>query len=263
MRTVTRRPSAGFTLVELLVVIGIIALLIAILLPALAGARRSAIKTQCLNNFRQVGNAVLMYTVTYKGTFPGPSTKGVKAYYGLDGNIAVYLSTYLAPFLNLPQPDGSATGQLNPYFVCPAFPYDKSLIDNYVVNIAQTYVPLSQQTSPNVYGTDAIGPTARFQYPFGYASAVAGATPETPVYTISQDPMKISQIQNSESVVLIREMDSYNTTTNTTTGQPLSGITWSSGWQIIKLPFHGLQGKVATRNKLYVDGHAASVLETP
>lgn len=57
----------GFTLVELLVVIGIIALLISILLPSLNRARESAKTTQCLSNLRQIGNALATYAAEWQG----------------------------------------------------------------------------------------------------------------------------------------------------------------------------------------------------
>ncbi len=70
------RRTRAFTLVELLVVIGIIAVLISILLPALGRAQRSAKITACLSNERQLALALIMYCQENQGYFPGGRGSG-------------------------------------------------------------------------------------------------------------------------------------------------------------------------------------------
>jgi prepilin-type N-terminal cleavage/methylation domain-containing protein len=59
--------TSGFTLVEVLVVIGLIALLLALLLPALTKAREQSKQVQCMSNLRQIGAELTIYSNNYKG----------------------------------------------------------------------------------------------------------------------------------------------------------------------------------------------------
>ena len=80
----------GFTLIELLVVIAIIALLAAILFPVFAKAREKARQTACLNNERQIGIAVMQYTIDYDQSYPF-GTAGIGSnYYGQGWGGCIY-----------------------------------------------------------------------------------------------------------------------------------------------------------------------------
>jgi prepilin-type N-terminal cleavage/methylation domain-containing protein/prepilin-type processing-associated H-X9-DG protein len=68
--THARNPRTGFTLVELLVVIGIIALLMSILLPSLSRARRAANSVKCLAALREIGNGFNIYAANFRNTWP-------------------------------------------------------------------------------------------------------------------------------------------------------------------------------------------------
>jgi prepilin-type N-terminal cleavage/methylation domain-containing protein/prepilin-type processing-associated H-X9-DG protein len=85
MKIVLRRKRA-FTLIELLVVIAIVAILAALLLPALARAKDSSRRVECLNNLRQVNFAIRLYSEDFADALPAlpdpnPYPNGVGAYY--------------------------------------------------------------------------------------------------------------------------------------------------------------------------------------
>jgi prepilin-type N-terminal cleavage/methylation domain-containing protein/prepilin-type processing-associated H-X9-DG protein len=127
------KTGRGFTLVELLVVIGIIALLISVLLPALNKAREAGNTVSCLSNLRQLGQAALMMSAEKKGYIQSCSDQNIaikqdpyrtRYLWRIRNNAPEMLdwASALLPYLGAKgQPDfQTAPGAQSKVFVCPS-----------------------------------------------------------------------------------------------------------------------------------------------
>ena len=117
MNPFRKRNDSAFTLIELLVVIAIIAILAAMLLPALQQARERAKSTTCLNNFMTIGKAFSAYQDDHKGEFPSLTMGTRKWWYRsvAERIIAPYIGDDPAPTYQ-----GLCVGSGNSKVTCPS-----------------------------------------------------------------------------------------------------------------------------------------------
>jgi prepilin-type N-terminal cleavage/methylation domain-containing protein/prepilin-type processing-associated H-X9-DG protein len=213
------KATMGFTLIELLVVIAIIAILAAMVLPALARAKQKAYGTQCISNLKQVGTALQMYVDDNHEVLPGPVWAGARASY--DNNSSDELIYHLAPYLSQPAPSGQTV--IVKAFVCPG--YEHSAPNLTSLEGRKMYL-LNDDVDPN--------PLNRVP-PFGYPAVAPNPAIQ---------PLKYGAFDNYVSRAQIYAI--------TDVDQAFPGLDPSISWWT-DLPNRPVHGPV--RNQLFFDWH--------
>lgn len=241
MKVAAESPS-GFTLLELLMVIAIIGILSALLLPALAEARRKPLQIHCINNQKQIGSAMMMFADDNNQRIPGPCYMGVsRRYYEITRHFQKFgrgdeggpteLVGYLANYLALPPPPHAPQKATGNVAVCPAFlkhapnppPNPRQEGYSYFCNRMKKMPP------PEEWNTLL----DLFEFPFGYLDGD---------FNVTRLPKSVHELARPSETWAIMDSDKISMTFGT--------------WQT-NLPNSRVHGKVW--NRLYFDGHAASV----
>ncbi|HEV8605754.1 MAG TPA: prepilin-type N-terminal cleavage/methylation domain-containing protein [Tepidisphaeraceae bacterium] len=142
-----KKQRRAFTLVELLVVIGIIALLISILMPVLSRAREAASTAKCLAQLRQLGQAAMMYSSDNKGyTLPAGYRPRGDFYHSESWAGILVLGKYVSKPLPTPMSLNEITAPQASVFWCPAGLWDKDW-----VTVSAGLTPTSREDAQGAY----------------------------------------------------------------------------------------------------------------
>jgi prepilin-type N-terminal cleavage/methylation domain-containing protein len=237
-----KSPGPAFTLIELLVVIAIIAILAALLLPALARAKQKAHQANCISNLKQFAYSISMYTQDFNDSLPGPAWTGIFFTYvdsipsaapgdpnnptKYEGSLVAQLTSYLA----LPTP--SSQVRTAAVTICPA---SYKVLPNLAPN-PPLYVPISYFSQSAI--TNELGPPADIlQFPFG--------RPDTTVALPLRIPKKITNIKHPSDEWALTDCD-----LQLLTAQGITSATYMN--YIAKEPVHGSK-RPALRNYMYFD----------
>lgn len=231
------RPSQarrrGFTLVELLVVIGIIALLIAILLPSLNGARRAAASVKCASNLRQIGLAMRMYAERYGDHLPYLFITPQKDEWG--NEVGVFWWQRLMLEGDLP---GYRTSTAS-VTVCPA---DDDPYRPFVL-------PGEEDLALSSYGLNSWMTIREGVNPWG-------SPPDGRDDWNGEPYPKFSKIKNAAEKILVADNRHGETLLS---DRPNTQPVTPDAWHLIDWPRHGKGDGRGMVNVLWADGHVTSV----
>jgi len=245
----TVRQRKAFTLVELLVVIGIIAVLIAILMPALNRARMSANQVKCQSNFRQIYYAISVYVNENKGVLPKASDPDGWGVSGTNADMFIQLSGLLGTKVS-----DETTDPLAPVFTCVEANADGTLV--WAPNMLRTV-----QFHPRAFpGYDQIK-TIPEEYPLRKLSSIRNSAEKVAFYEGPQIPVW-NMCPEPESIFLDgwrwnwghMYVDPPADGDITRWGQPIeTGLNRDDGWWVCSMRFRHM--KNASGPVAFFDGH--------